>query len=150
MINLMRIKLFLQKQLEETEIHICFREFTDEVSQLKETVEQAVNFTITGYTENGARMLVADSIVRIYTEGKNVYAASEDKVFRIHQRLYELEEMLKERNFIRISNSEIVNVKKILRLDTSVTGTIRIFLKGGMESYVSRRNVTKIKKALKV
>lgn len=148
MINPMKIKLFLQKQLEETELHICFREYTKEVKELKETIEQSVNFTVTGYTGQGAELVVAESIVRIFTEGQNVFAATEEKVFRLHQRLYELEEMLRERNFIRISNSEMVNVKKIIRLDTSVTGTIRILLKGDMESYVSRRNVTKIKKAL--
>lgn len=148
MIHSMRIKLFLQKQLEEMELHICFREYTEEVKKVKETIEQAVNFTITGYTEQGAELVAADSIVRIFTEGQNVFAASEEKVFRLHKRLYELETILQERNFIRISNSEIVNTKKIIRLDTSVTGTIRIFLKGNMESYVSRRNVSRIKKAL--
>lgn len=146
----MRIKLFLQKQLEEPEVHICFPEYKEEIELLKETVEQAVNFTITGYTEDGAHLIMGDTIVRIYSEGQNVYAATKEQIFKLHKRLYELEELLMERRFIRISNSEIVNINKIIRLDTSVTGTIRIFLKGGMESYVSRRNVAKIKKALGV
>lgn len=144
----MKIKLLMHKQFNEPEIHICFKELTEEVNHLKETIEQAVNFTIMGYTQNGVEVIAADTIVRIYTEGQSVYAASEEKVFKLHQRLYELEEMLQGKNFIRISNSEIVNVKKIIRLDTSVTGTICILLKGGLESYVSRRNVSRIKKVL--
>ena len=148
MIKPMKIKLLLHKQLEETEIHICFSEYSEEIARLKETVEQAVNVTIVGYLDDKVEMVTADSIVRFYTQGKNVYAATEQKEYRLRQRLYELEEMLDEQNFIRISNSEMVNVKKIIRLDTSLTGTIRIQLQGGIESYVSRRNVSKIKKAL--
>lgn len=144
----MKIKLLLHKPLKEPEIHICFAEYNEEIEQLKQTVEQAVNFTISGYTENGVELLVADSIIRIYTEGQNVFAATEQGVYRLHQRLYELEAMLQEHHFIRISNSEMVNIRKIKHLDTSVTGTIRIYLKGDMESYVSRRNVSKLKKAL--
>lgn len=148
MIKPMKIKLLLHKKLEEPEIHICFAEYSEEIGKLKETVEQAVNVTIMGYIEEKLEVILVDSIVRIYTQGKNVYAATEEKEYRLQQRLYEMEALLESRHFIRISNSEIVNVKKIIKLDTSLTGTIQIFLKGNMESYVSRRNVSKIKKAL--
>ena len=144
----MKIKLLLHKQITEPEIHICFSEYSEEIKKIKETIEQAVNVTIMGYIEDKVEVLAVDSIVRIYTQGKNVFAATIEKEYRLHQRLYELEEMLYHNHFIRISNSEIVNVKKIIRLDTSMAGTIRILLKGNQESYVSRRNVSRIKRAL--
>ena len=60
-------------------------------------------------------------------------------------RLYELEERLDNR-FVRISNSEIVNLKKVKSLDLSFVGTICMELSNGEVSYVSRRYVSKMKK----
>ena len=62
-------------------------------------------------------------------------------------RLYELEERLDNR-FVRISNSEIVNLKKVKSLDLSFVGTICMELSNGEVSYVSRRYVSKMKKIL--
>ena len=58
-----------------------------------------------------------------------------------------VEEKLDKTKFVRISNSEIVNLKKIKRLDTSVTGTIKMYLQSDIETYVSRRCISKIKAA---
>ena len=59
-----------------------------------------------------------------------------------------MEEKLDATRFLRISGSEIVNLHKIKRLDTGITGTIKMYLQENMETYVSRRYVAKIKKAL--
>jgi DNA-binding LytR/AlgR family response regulator len=66
----------------------------------------------------------------------------------VQEKLYELEERLDAGQFFRISKSEIVNLKKIKRLDMSITGTIKVILSDGTETYTSRRNVTKLKQCL--
>lgn len=48
----------------------------------------------------------------------------------------------------KLSNSEIVNLKKVLSFDLSFAGTICVSLSDGTSSYVSRRYVNKIKKIL--
>lgn len=63
-------------------------------------------------------------------------------------RLYELEQRLDARRFVRISHSEIVNLKQVTGLDLGLTGTIRMTLSGGTVTYVSRRYVKRIKEAL--
>ena len=98
--------------------------------------------------EDKTVMVQASDIVRIFAANKQVYVATVAGEYRIKERLYELEEKLDDKVFVRISNSEIVHVKKLVRMDTSLTGTIRMFLQGGMDTYVSRRYVAKIKKAL--
>ena len=50
--------------------------------------------------------------------------------------------------FVRISNSEIVNLKKVRSIDLSFVGTICMEMTDGEVSYVSRRYVSKIKKIL--
>lgn len=66
----------------------------------------------------------------------------------MRQRLYELEERLAGRRFVRISHSEIVNLGQVTALDLGLTGTIRMTLRGGAVTYVSRRYVKKIKEVL--
>ena len=72
---------------------------------------------------------------------------SKRESFLIKVPLYKLESELP-RNFVRISNSEIINTDRIIKLDISLTGTIRVLLEGGIESRVSRRYMPKVKGAL--
>ena len=69
-------------------------------------------------------------------------------IFDLRERLYELEGKLDRHTFVRISHSEIVNLKKVTALDLSLTGTIKMTLVGDVVCYVSRRYVKKIKEAL--
>ena len=63
-------------------------------------------------------------------------------------RLYEAEERLKQHHFIRISNSEIINLKKVRSFDLSFTGTVCVVLIDGSKTYASRRYVTRLKGVL--
>ena len=69
-----------------------------------------------------------------------------ENIYPVKYRLYEMEERLNGRSFARISSSELVNTKMITAMDFSLTGTIRVTLKGGITTYVSRRRVSEIKK----
>ena len=88
----------------------------------------------------------AEAIIRIYTESQKVYVQTLSGTFPVKFRLYEMEERLKGYSFVRISSSELVNTKMITGMDFSLTGTIRVTLKGGITTYVSRRRVAEIKK----
>src|SRR5699024_5078218 len=84
----------------------------------------------------------------IYSENGKVYAKTSDSTYLIKYRLYQLEEFL-DRNFIRISNSEIINIKKVKNLDFEVLGTIKINFINNTYTYSSRRFIKKIKDYLK-
>ena len=51
-------------------------------------------------------------------------------------------------NFVKINQSCIVNVNKIERFDTSVSGTLKVSLKNGYTDYVSRRQLKPIKERI--
>lgn len=92
----------------------------------------------------------AADILRFYTADKGVLAQLADgRVCTVRLRLYELEERLDGHAFVRISQSEIVNLKRVTALDLSLSGTIKITLAGSAAvCYASRRYVKKIKQAL--
>ena len=100
---------------------------------------------IAAYSGRGEELLEPGEIIRVYTERRRVLVDSARGTFALRSRLYEIEEKLGA-EFVRISNSEIVNRTCIRSLDFSLTGTIRLSLAGGIETYVSRRYVQRIKR----
>lgn len=86
--------------------------------------------------------------LRFYTEGKGVAAQTTDGTCAVRLRLYELEAMLDSARFVRISNSEIINLDRVTAVDLSLAGTIRMTLDKTVTVYVSRRYVRKIKETL--
>ena len=90
---------------------------------------------------------VAD-ILRIFALNQKVYIQTANAEFLIKYRLYEIEDVLRKQKFLRISNSEIVNIRKIADIDLSIIGRVCIRLSGDICVYVSRRYIPKIKKSL--
>ena len=105
--------------------------------------------TITGFRQDEAILLEPANIVRIYTANSKVFAQTTDnREYTIRRRLYELEELLDKSMFVRISNSEIVNLKYVSGFDLSLAGTICVRMANGLITYVSRRYVAGIRRVL--
>ena len=145
----MKILTETDKKYEEIELHVCNNALTDEVRAIVGELHEIYDFNIPGTDEAGnKRMIRRAEILSAYSEGQRVLILTGSGRYAVQKKLYELENELGDTNFIRISKSEIVNIRKIKSLDMSVTGTIRLVLKTGYETYVSRRNVAKIKEKL--
>ena len=143
----MKISLKINQKYEVPEIHICSSENTAEIRKLYHTVKEAMEENLVAYQDKEAVSIRCRDVIRIFSANKFVYLETADGQYRIKERLYEMEENLDKTKFVRISNSEIVNLRKIKRMDTSVTGSIKMYLQGDIETYVSRRCVGKIKAA---
>ena len=128
----------------EVRVLVTAAERTPEVEALLRRIRALP--AVIAYDDRGEVPLRAEEIIRIYTEGRRVRVDSDRGSFDLRSRLYELEEKLGAADFVRISNSEIVQKGRILRLDFSLTGTIRLMLEGGIETYVSRRYVSRIRR----
>ena len=103
---------------------------------------------LTGWRGDLAIPVGEDQILRCFAQEKGVKVQTLEGIFDLRERLYELEGKLDRHTFVRISHSEIVNLKKVTALDLSLTGTIKMTLVGDVVCYVSRRYVKKIKEAL--
>lgn len=144
----MKCTFDIDPKYKELEVRVCSDRETKEAKEVFRTVQDFFDRTLMAYRENEAIPINGKDIIRIFGQNKKVYVTTAEGTFLLHERLYELEEKLDSTKFLRISGSEIVNLYKIERLDTGITGTIRMYLQENMETYVSRRYVTKIKKAL--
>ena len=144
----MKIKYIIGDKYPEPEVHLCVREKNREAVEAYEAIEKLFEFRLTGYKGQESEFLSPAAIVRIYSENKKVFARTAGDCYEVKDRLYVLEEQLAKQKFVRISNSELVNVQQIGKLDMSYAGTIQVRMKNGDVTYVSRRFVRKIKDAL--
>jgi DNA-binding LytR/AlgR family response regulator len=142
------IEVELDPALRELLVKILAPGETEELAALLARLE-GEPLALLGFREGGAVPLDPAEILRFYGEDKEVRAQTlNGEIYTVRQRLYELEERLDRRTFLRLSHSEIVNWKRVTALDLSLTGTIRVTLEGGVTTYVSRRYVKKIKEVL--
>ena len=148
-LRLMQIKTIIDKKYKETEIHVLKDSLDDEVRNVVRELHGIFDETLTGTDERGNKCVLRPlDIVSFYAEGQRVFAIDDSERYSVSSKLYELEEKYGKSGFVRISKSEVVNFKKIKSLDMSFTGTIKVIMKNGYETYTSRRNVAKIKEIL--
>ena len=142
----MKIEINIDPACAEPKLVIHTDRMTDEIDALIRRLSAPRPAAVPAQTERGVELLPVEKLIRIYTERQKVYAQTSEAVYPLKFRLYEMEERLKGHPFVRISSSELVNTRMITGMDFSLTGTIRVMLKGGITTYVSRRHVSEIKK----
>ncbi len=146
----MKIVLDIKESYKEEKIIIKANKMTNEI-------ETFINFfrsnnsdtNLLGYKEDIMVMLETSKIFRIFANNKKVYAENDKGLYEIKFRLYELEEKLF-KDFVRISNSEIINLKLVKQFEMGFTGTIVVVFKNNEKSYVSRRYMKILKERLGV
>lgn len=146
----MQIKIEIDQSCTEPKVIILTDKMTEEVNEIVRKLSEEKPEIIAGFREDTLEILERSDIIRIYSETGKVIAVTDRGEYSLRLRLYELEEMLAKDSFVRISNSEIVNLRKVKGFDLSLAGTICVSFTDGKTTYVSRRFVAKIKKVLGV
>ena len=144
----MQVEVRIDPSVTEPKVIVMANELTEEVNALVQALYESEPKMIAGFREDTVTVLDEKDILRIYAANGKVYAVLSTGEYMLRLRLYEAEERLKPSRFVRISNSEIINLKKVRSFDLSFTGTICVILADGSKTYVSRRYVSKIKEVL--
>ena len=145
----MKVEIQFDPALDEPVIVLRAPGPTEEVEALAEKLRTlGLSRPFTVYQEREPVRVNRGAVLRFFAEDKGVFCQTDKGVFNVRQRLYELEEELEGTRFVRVSNSEIVNLDRVTALDLTLTGTIKMTLEGGTVCWVSRRYVKKIKQAL--
>ncbi len=144
----MQIEIKIDKSRCEPRIIIETDQITDEIQEIISKLSNSSARMLTGFRENTLEILNQQEILRIYAQSGKVLAATTSGEYILRFRLYELEQRLDPTCFVRISNSEIINLKKVKGFDLNLAGSIRVTLTDGSVTYVSRRYISKIKQLL--
>ncbi len=144
----MQIEMKVDPSCTEPKIIIVTAAVTEDVLNIMKKLTGDISPVISGSRDGKLEVLEQEDLIRIYANAGKVYAVTDKGEYTLRLRLYEVEERLDVHGFVRISNSEIIHLKKVDHFDLGFTGTICVKLVDGTATYVSRRYVAKIKKVL--
>ena len=146
----MEIEIVIDQSQIEPKIIIKTSKLTQEVENIMNIISQQNPSIISGIKDEKLEIIDENAIIAVCAQDGKVYADTKNGIYELKLRLYELENILDKTKFVRISKSEIINLRAVKNFDLSFTGTISVEMKNGKMSYVSRRFVSKIKKILGV
>jgi DNA-binding LytR/AlgR family response regulator len=131
--------------LSETEVEIRCKERDSEVEAVLESIK-ATGDVLMGEKENGDKEPVRISRI-LYLEAvdRNVFAYTVDNYYRVRRTLYDLEEHLLQKHFVRISKSTIVNLKAVKSVAPEDGRRLKLLLRNGEWVVVSRNYVNDFK-----
>ncbi len=144
----MQIEIKIDSNCSEPKVIVVTDKITDRINTLIKKITDETPQLLSGFQGEKLEILDQYDIFRIYAANGKVCAVTGHGEYLLRLRLYELEERLDKASFVRISNSEIINLKKVKMFDLSYAGTICVSLTDDSVTYVSRRYVAKIKQVL--
>lgn len=120
----------------------------NERSNLVDSIEHLLNTdieVIRGYMDDEISLIPVNEVDCFYTDCGKVHMSVDKQIFLIRERICTLEENLPD-FFQKINQGCIVNVSCVKKFEVSVGGAIKVILKNGFEDYISRRELTKVKR----
>ena len=144
----MKVNLFVSKDVEEPYAEIHTNELNENITKVMSILENdESNELLAVKKDSDIALLEYDDIFMFRVENKQVNVFTKDYDYIIKKPLYQIEENLNS-DFVRISKTTIVNLKKIKRVAPSLRGMMFIELKNGLKDNISRKYLSEFKRAL--
>lgn len=121
----------------------------DDVLRLKSHIER-YDHKLSAKKEEQYFFIDVSDVLYFESVDNRTFLYTVKDVMEIKQRLYELEDWLSEKDFIRISKSLIVNINKIRSLKPELNRTILVTMCNGEYLHISRRYVSAVRKLLSI
>lgn len=144
----MLIKILKIARSEPEELEIRCHEETEEVKDIITFVKSRQG-KLTGICEGRQYEIPIADVYYVETVDNSVFIYGQNKVYEAKQKLYELEGMLREKYFLRVSKSLVLNLMKIKSIKPALNGRYSAILQSGEEVIISRKYVMHLKSALK-
>lgn len=144
----MKVHLHIENEREEIEVHVHAPKFDKTVEQLmKKLSSSSSQESIAGYLDGDIHLLKPGEIYSIFSEDGKVFLQTDEEEFEAKNKLYELEERFQS-HFIRVNKSMLVNLDKIITIQSKVLTNPQIVLENEAVFPVSRTYFKLLKEAL--
>ncbi len=141
----MKFSLHIDKSREE-EVIIYAHEDNSVFAQIKQMVI-GDDLTLVGYKDDNIVMLNRNDVACFISSDDRVYALVGKNRYLIKKRLYQVAELLG-RDYIRINQSCIANIRQIERFQASFGGSLEVVFSNGYKDYISRRELKNVKERI--
>ena len=139
------IRTTADKSDEKVTIDCC--EVTQEIINLRDHAE-SIGSSISGISDGKSVVLPLSDILYFEAVDEKVFAYTENDVADVRGRLYEYEDRLAEKGFVRISKSVLVHLSKVRSISPSPGRKFEAELCNGERVIISRQYTANIKKVL--
>lgn len=144
----MKVNLFVSRDIKEPYADIHTNELSDNVTKAISILESdESNDLLAVKRGSDIALLELSDVYMLRVEDKQVKVYTKSDEYLIKKPLYQVEETLST-DFVRISKTTIVNLKKIGRVAPSLRGMMFIELKNGLKDNISRKYLPEFKQAL--
>lgn len=144
----MEVKLLKIAKEQPELVEIRCHEVTEEVREIVAFVKTRQG-QLTGIQEGRQYEIPVLDVCYIEAVDNMVFLYTQKQVYETKQKLYELEELLKEKHFLRVSKSLLLNLMKVQSIKPALNGRFLSILQSGEEIIISRKYVPELKRALK-
>jgi len=137
--------------VEDDKINIVFPlSETEQVSSLLNWIVKGEELYITGYNQYGQKRVESRNIHYVIGEEEEVYCVLYQTKLIVKLKLYELEELLLSKDFIRISKYCLVNIGKIEYIRSLLNSKLDLEMKNGDHVEVNRSDLKDFNSALEL
>ena len=150
--NMIDIDVVIDEKYVDPKVTITAREKNQQVENIIYAIENVADNdfpVIPASSDRGVEFISQRDIIRAYTSDRKVLIETSGGTYTVKKKLSSLEEDLNPSRFIRISQSEIINIYKVKCFDINIAGTIGVEFENGAKSWASRSCVKAIKEILK-
>ena len=137
--------------VEEDKINIVYNNaLIPRVSKLLDLIVKGEELYLNGYNEFGQKSVESRSFHYFTVEEEDVFGVLQDTKLIIKLKLYEIDELLANKDFIRVSKYCLVNIGKIEYIKTALNSKLDLLMKNGDHCEVNRSYLKDFKEALKL
>lgn len=144
----MDVKISKIPEAETELVDIRCHEETESVREIADFVRSRQGM-LSGTLEGRQYAVAVSKIMYIESVDNRTFIYTESKVYESKQRIYELEDILKPKHYLRVSKAALVNLMKISSVKPALGGRFSAVLSNGEEIIISRKYVADLKKTLK-
>lgn len=136
---------------EPNKINILFQE-TDlgEIAEIVETIIKSEDVMVQVADENGQKNIESSIIDYFIVESDDVLALVREKRYNVKMKLYEIEDLLADKSFIRVSKYALINIKHIDYIKPALNSKLNLLMKNGDQLEVNRRYYKAFRRTLNI
>jgi DNA-binding LytR/AlgR family response regulator len=140
----MKLISTIDPTLSEIHVEVRYPEDNESVESLIRSL-RLFDQTVTGRLRGESHFIPIRTVYYFESVEDKVFCYTEKEVYETHYRLYELETILPQGEFVRTGKSAIVNLRKIKSFRSGLSGRIEATLKNGEIVMIARSFVKTVK-----
>lgn len=143
----MKIEIDINEKYTDLGVKVTAPDLTPDIERIV-SLMRMMDMQIPVKRDDETMLLDVDEILYIDAVERNTFIYTKDNTYESALKLYEFEQQLPERDFIRVSKQSILNLRKVKSLKTDINRKIRVTLLNGEQIVVSRMYAEDLRKRL--